>query len=312
MKVYHNINEAINIKNPAVTVGSFDGVHIGHQEILRRLRNVASEIGGESVVITFLPHPRKILQEDHSKLRLINNPEKKIERLLDSGVDHLIIHPFTKEFASLSSETFITEYISGMLGTKKLILGYDHHFGRQREGNYEQLKKLGISHDFEVCEVPGVAIHGKLVSSTKIRHALNSGKISLANEYLGYTYSITGKVIHGNQNGRKMGFPTANIELDNQYKLIAANGVYACRVRIGDELFDGMGNIGIRPTLKNSSFAIEVNIFDFDREIYNQDISLLFYDRIRDEIKFKGFDELKTQLFLDELKVKEILKGMPV
>ncbi len=310
MKVYRHIDEVGAIRNAVVTVGTFDGVHMGHQEILRRLVKHAQDIDGESVVVTFLPHPRMVLQEDKSKIRLINNPEKKVERLMSSGVDHLIIHPFTKEFAALSAEEFVEQYIAGKLNARKLILGYDHHFGKNREGNFDGLKALGARFGFEVCEVPGVEIHGKLVSSTKIRQALNDGRIRLANEYLGYTYSITGNVIHGNQNGRKIGFPTANIELDNQYKLIAANGVYACRVQIGNEIFDGMGNIGIRPTLKYSSFAIEVNIFDFNRQIYGEEISLYFYDRLRDEIKFDGFEALSRQLEEDEKQIRALLKHL--
>ena len=310
MKVYRHIDEVGAMRNAVVTVGTFDGVHMGHQEILRRLVKHARDIDGESVVVTFLPHPRMVLQEDKSKIRLINTPEKKIERLMSSGVDHLIIHPFTKEFAALSAEEFVEQFIAGKLNARKLILGYDHHFGKNREGNIDGLKALGARFGFEVCEVPGVEMHGKLVSSTKIRQALNDGRIRLANEYLGYTYSITGNVIHGNQNGRKIGFPTANIELDNQYKLIAANGVYACRVQIGDEVFNGMGNIGIRPTLKYSSFAIEVNIFDFNRQIYGEEISLYFYDRLRDEIKFDGFEALSRQLEEDEKQIRSLLKHL--
>lgn len=263
------------------------------------MKTIAEKNGGETVLVTFDPHPRIVINSSPTEIKFISTIDRKFDLLNKLGIDHLIIIPFTREFAQTSSEDFIKEYLVDNLNLKKLIVGYDHHFGHNREGNYDQLNKMGIKYGFEVVEVPAQFINGEAVSSTKIRKALKEGKISLANSMLGYDYSITGHVIEGNKIGRSIGFPTANIEIDDKYKLIAAGGVYACKVEIDNRFFLGMGNIGTRPTIGKHDFVTEVHIFDFNDNIYGKEITIIFIKRIRDEKKFSNLDELKKQLQAD-------------
>lgn len=307
MKIFHKIEDFIEVNNPVVTVGTFDGVHIGHQKIINRMKEVASQINGETVLITFFPHPRLVIHSDSTNLKFINTQEKKIKLLEKFGVDNLVIIPFTREFAKTSSADFVKEVIINKIHTRKLIIGYDHHFGKNRLGDFSILYDLGKEFGFDVERIQAQNVNNINVSSTKIRKALQEGKIKLANQLLGYDYSITGKVVKGNKIGRKIGFPTANIDMENEYKLIAANGVYACRIGIDDKMYTGMGNIGVRPTINNSELTIEVHIFDFNQEIYNKTICIYFIDRIRDEIKFENLEKLRLQLLEDRKKVKGLL-----
>lgn len=307
MKIYKDIEDFKGVKNPIVTIGTFDGVHVGHQKIIDRMRAVANKVDGETVLLTFYPHPRLVIHPDSKNLRFINIQKRKIELLEKAGIDHLIIIPFTKEFSKLTSNQFIKEYIAEKIQARKLIIGYDHHFGKNRLGDFSILYDLGKKYNFEVEKIPAQDVENIAVSSTKIRKALNEGKIKIANNLLGYEYSITGVVVQGNKIGRTIGFPTANIELEDEYKLITANGVYASRVEYEGVIYQGMSNIGVRPTVNHSDLTIEVNIFDFDKEIYGETISIYFVDRIRSEVKFDDLEALKTQLILDKETVKKLL-----
>lgn len=307
LKVYYNINEFQGAKTPVVTTGTFDGVHIGHQTILNRLKEIAKKVGGETVLLTFYPHPRMVLFPDDHGLELITSQEEKVKLLEKAGIDHLIIHPFSREFSRTTSIDFIKEILVNQIGTKKLVIGYDHHFGRNREGSFENLKESGPVYGFDVEEIPEQDVDNVAVSSTKIRKALDEGDLETANEYLGYEFMLTGEVIHGDQLGRSIDFPTANVEVKDQVKLVPANGVYAVRVELAGNLHTGMLNIGLRPTVDGKNRRIEVNIFDFEQEIYGQEIVLHFVSKIRDEKKFDDLEALKKQLEIDRNKVRQLL-----
>lgn len=292
---------------PVVTVGTFDGVHLGHSKIFARMKKLAKECGGETVVVSFHPHPRLVIHPDSKDLKFINNRERKYDLIESYGIDHLVIIPFTIEFAKTSARTFIENILFDKIGICQLVVGYDHHFGKNREGSFKELLLLADELGFKVEQIPVQDIDNIAISSTKIRNALKEGKIKTANALLGYEYSITGKVVGGNKIGRKIGFPTANIELKYEYKLITAVGVYACRVQWNKKTFLGMGNIGYRPTINNSDLTIEVHIFNFDQEIYGDTITIFFVDRIRDEVKFKNLEALKEQLSKDQKTVLKLL-----
>jgi riboflavin kinase/FMN adenylyltransferase len=306
VKIYTDIDTFKGIRSPVVTIGTFDGVHVGHQKIINRMKEEANRLEGETVLITFYPHPRLVIHPDSKNLKFINIQKRKIQLLEKAGVEHLIIIPFTREFSKLTSCQFIKEYIVEKIQARKLVIGYDHHFGKNRLGDFSILYDLGKEHHFEVEKIPAQDVENIAVSSTKIRRALNEGKIKVANNLLAYEYSISGKVISGQKIGRTIGFPTANIEIDDVYKLITANGVYACRVEYDGVMYQGMGNIGVRPTLNNSDLTIEVNIFNFDKEIYGENLTVYFVDRIRDEIKFDDLEGLRVQLVKD----REMVKGL--
>lgn len=307
MKIYNCINDFKPVKNTVVTIGTFDGVHLGHRAIFAKMTKDALKIDGETVVITFYPHPRIVLGLDNSGLKFINTQEKKINRIEEAGIDHLIIVTFTKQFAGMSSEEFIEKLVVKKIKPTKLIIGYDHHFGKNRSGSFAELKNMGDRHGFSVQSVEEQKTNDYTISSTKIRKFLNSGKVNAANKLLGYEYSITGKVVRGNQIGRTIGFPTANISIADEYKLIAAVGVYACRVKWMRNTYKGMSNIGYRPTVNHGELTIEVNIFDFDEEIYDEQITISFVDRMRDEEKFEDLEALKKQLARDKKAALKLL-----
>jgi len=290
-----------------VTIGTFDGVHFGHQSIFNKMKSEAKKINGETIVITFFPHPRIVLGLDSGNLRFINTQERKINRIEESGIDHLIIVTFSKQFAGLSSYNFIKDLVVEKIKPVKLITGYDHHFGKDRSGSFDELSKLGKEFGFSVEKVDEQKTNDLTVSSTKIRKLLNSGKVSAANLLLGYEYSITGKVVKGNAIGRDLGFPTANIEIADEYKLIAAVGVYACRINWMGNNYKGMSNIGYRPTLNHGELTIEVNIFEFDEQIYDEQITISFVERMRDEHKFENMEALITQLTKDKKAALKLL-----
>jgi riboflavin kinase/FMN adenylyltransferase len=281
-------------------------VHLGHRQIFSIMSEEARQMGGETVVVTFFPHPRLVIHPDSKSLKFINNQERKYEIISQCGVDHLIIIPFTREFSHLSSSEFVKRYLMDKIHMKKMIVGYDHHFGKDRLGGFNELKGLGTLYGFDVMEVPAMVVNGTPISSTKIRNALIEGNVKLANSLLGYDYSISGKVVFGNRIGRTIGFPTANIEIEDEYKLISAIGVYACKVDYHGRMFKGMGNIGYRPTIEKGDLTIEVNIFEFDEDIYGERITIFFLERIRDEVKFESISALRDQLTRDKAKVLEL------
>jgi len=294
-----------------VTIGIFDGVHTGHKIILERLKAIATSLNGESVVITLWPHPRTVLNSGKQDLRLLNTLEEKQHYLAQNGIDHLIILPFTHEFSRLSSCDFIKDYLIDKLRVKCLVVGFNHHFGRDREGDIEKIRECSDTYHFHLEKINALRIEGSEVSSSRIRENLDNGNLAQANSLLGYTYGLSGTVVEGNQLGRKIGFPTANIEPSEKYKLIPADGVYAVMVEVEKNIYKGVLNIGFRPTVsaEQGKKSIEVHIMDFNQLLYNKKITVLFRERIREELRFPGLEELKIQLEKDRLNALEILEN---
>jgi len=309
MKIYRGIEEFKPLKYPVVTSGSFDGVHRGHQKILNRVTSIARERGGDSVLITFWPHPRHILYPDDNSLKILTTFDEKARLLEKAGIDHLIKIRFTREFSQISSEDFIRKYLVEKINTRVLVIGYDHRFGKNREGGFEHLKANSAHYGFEVEEIPPEDVDHVAVSSTKIRKALYMGDLDLANRYLGRRYSISGVVAPGKKIGRQLGFPTANIQVDDDKKLIPVDGIYAVFVEVEGMLHKGMLSIGVRPTIGVTERTIEANIFEFDRDIYGARIAIHFVRKFRDEMKFDSLEELKKQLELDKETATRILAG---
>lgn len=320
MKIYHNLSDFQKLDNAVVTIGTFDGVHFGHQKIIKQLVAKAKADKGESVILTFFPHPRMIIDPENQDLKMINTINEKAEILRSLGVDHLIITPFTRDFSNQTPDEYIKNTLVENIGTKHIIIGYDHRFGKDRSGNLTDLKAAGIHFGFTVEEIKEQDIHDVAVSSTKIRQALLAGDVSLAADYLGYPFSIFGRVIKGDKIGRTIGFPTANLFVEETYKLIPGDGIYAVTVEISEEFeegsvdsesrlrtsdsrlrtFKGMAYIGQRPTINGMTRNIEVNIFDFDQEIYGQDIKMNFLKFLRHDVKFTGLEALTLQLHQDK------------
>ena len=294
---------------PAViTIGTFDGVHIGHKIILERLINDARIHNRVAAVLTFFPHPRMVLQKD-TDLKLLNTIEEKERILEDLGIDYLIIQPFTKTFSRLSATAFVRDVLVNALHTKKVIIGYDHRFGRNRNANINDLIAFGNALDFEVEEIPAQEIEAVAVSSTKIRNALLEGDVATANSYLGYDYMLTGQVVKGKGLGKELGFPTANLRIPESYKLIPKNGVYAVRSKLGGKVVSGMMNIGVNPTVDGREQSIEIHFFDFEEDLYDQTIQVDILDWIREEQKFNSLEELKVQLGRDMETARNVISG---
>lgn len=308
MIVHRGIDSLSPLPYAVVTSGTFDGVHLGHQTILKRLNEVArAHPGGQSVVMTYWPHPRTVVSNDSQDLRLLSTLEEKIELLEQAGVDHLVVIPFTRAFSQLSSEEFIQQVLVDGLGTKKLVIGYDHRFGRDREGGFDYIQAHQAEYGFEVEEIPRQDIEAVGISSSKIRSALNEGNVDAANRFLGRPYSLTGTIVKGRQLGRTIGFPTANLQVDDAVKLIPANGVYAVDVIQGGQTLGGMLNIGFRPTVAGEHQTIETFIFDFSKDIYGEHMTLQFRSFLRPEQKFNGLPALVEQLQKDEQQARKEL-----
>lgn len=301
MQVFYSLSDFNSQKGTVVTIGSFDGVHLGHQKIINQLVTVAKNEKLESVVLTFLQHPRNILQ-DKQTVFLLNSNQEKIFLLEKTGIDNLIILPFNMEFASLSGEDFVKKILVEKIHVKKIIIGYDHRFGKNRMSNIDDLIQFGEKYHFNVTQISAQEINEISISSTKIRNAISTGNIALANKYLGYTYNFTGKVVMGKQLGRTINFPTANIEMNNNLKLLPKNGVYIVRGFWDNKLHDGMMNIGNNPTVSNNhdSSSIEIHFFSLSEDLYSLDITVFCYQFIREEKKFDNLEDLKAQLFQDE------------
>ena len=305
MNIYNDFSSISAIKNPVLTIGTFDGVHIGHKKIIDQLNEEAVKIGGESVLFTFFPHPRMVIFPESHGLKLIQTQEEKLEKLKEMGLQNVIVFPFTFEFSRLTALEFVRDMLVNQLHVKKLVIGYDHQFGKNREGSIHFLRDVAETYEFEVIEIPAQDIDAVHVSSTKIREALLTGDIEKANDYLGAPFELIGNVVKGKQLGRTIGFPTANLKLANELKIIPQNGVYAVKVFYQENCFEGMMNIGIRPTIESENdTTIEVHIFDFDQTIYGESLRVELYKKTRDEQKFNGIEALKNQLKLDEISIR--------
>jgi len=314
MRIFKGYEQITSIPNAVLTIGTFDGVHIGHQKILQQLNQEALKIGGESVLFTFYPHPRMVLFPDNHGLKLIQTQEEKIDKLKRFGLQNVIVQPFTADFSNLTATEFVRDFLVQKLKVKKLVIGHDHQFGKNREGTLEFLKSMSKIYDFEVIEIPAQEIDEVNISSTRIRKAIEIGNIEIANAYLGEKFELNGTVVKANQLGRTIGFPTANILLENDIKIIPKSGVYIVEVIIPNYgAFKGMMNIGFRPTIKdNLSLAIEVHILDFNETIYDYKIKVKLNSRLRDEIKFNSIDELKKQLQEDEKNSRAFFNTTPI
>jgi riboflavin kinase/FMN adenylyltransferase len=310
LKIHKDINSIEKINNPILTVGTFDGVHIGHHSIINRINSIAKEKGGESVLLTFHPHPRMVLFPDDDSLKLINTVEEKLTLLESFGLNHVINIPFEKEFSRMSPVEYVRDILVNKIGIDTIVIGYDHHFGRNRQGNLSLLKELAPIYDFKVEEIPAQDIDEITVSSTKIRNAILEGKIRVANEFLGHKFMLSGTVVEGKQLGRQIGFPTANINVNDKHKIIPGDGVYAVNGTIGGKTYAGMLNIGTKPTVDDKGItSIEVHFFDLNEDLYGKDVQVTFERKMRDEQKFSNLTSLQEQLTLDAVKAKEILGG---
>lgn len=299
MKTFHSIFNFSSKKKTIVTIGTFDGVHIGHKSILKKLKKRTNNGQYESVVLTFFPHPRMVLNQE-SNIKLINTIEEKTNLLESFGIDSLIIHPFDSAFSNLSAEEFVKNILVDQLNVHEIIIGYDHRFGKNRSADINDLINFGKEYDFLVDQIGAKEIDEIAVSSTKIRKALQDGDIKLANQYLGYSYFFSGKVIEGKQIGRTIGFPTANIELQESYKMLPKNGVYVVSSKIDDVLYYGMMNIGKNPTIGENEQSIEVHFFEFNQDLYKKTIEISILTNIREEIKFNTINDLRNQLEHDK------------
>ncbi|RXM45172.1 bifunctional riboflavin kinase/FAD synthetase [Flavobacterium sp. YO64] len=300
MKLFHSINDFHSTKKTILTLGTFDGVHIGHKKILERITQNTENGKYESLVLTFFPHPRMVLQEK-SEIKLLNTIAEKTKLLEATGIENLIIHPFDESFSRLTAEEFVHSILVDQFQIQKIIIGHDHRFGRNRTANIDNLIAYGAEYGFEVEQISAQEIQDVSVSSTKIRKALTEGKMDLANEYLGYDYFLSGKIVKGKQLGRTIGFPTANIEIEEDYKLIPKTGVYAVKALIDQKEIFGMMNIGFNPTVNGQKQTIEVNLFDFDADIYDKEIEVSLLHFLREEQKFGSIDLLKEQLNQDRI-----------
>ena len=311
MKVIQSIAAFNSSEKTIVTIGTFDGIHIGHQKILKNLIRAANNEGKKSVLLTFFPHPRMVLQKDN-KILLLNTIEEKSGLLEKMGLDYLIIHPFSKEFSRLTALDFVRDILINKLNTSKLIIGYDHHFGKNREGNIHQLKEYSLLYDFKVEEIPAQDIDDVSVSSTKIRTALKDGNLKTANNYLGYHYMLNGTVVSGKKLGGTIGFPTANLEIKEPYKLIPKTGVYIIKTHINTVLYTGIMNIGFNPTVLGKHQTIEAHLFDFNEDLYGKEIMIEFIYFLREEHKFKSIEELVVQLNIDKENAISYLSNNPL
>jgi len=311
MTVHLNLQELPAFKNAVITTGAFDGVHIGHQEIISRMKQIALEIGGETVIVTFHPHPRKVISSIPGEIKQLTSLEERIALLTQSGIDHLVVVNFDYAFSNLTADEYVKTFLFDHFHPHTILVGYDHRFGNGRNGNYELLQKFGTELGFKVEQIHEKIIGDEIVSSTHIRNYLQEHAIEKANALLGYPYLFDGFVVRGNQIGRTIGFPTANLHINNEEKIIPSNGVYAVKVKgkcLEDIIYNGMMNIGIRPTVDGQKKVIEVHILDFDQDIYEQNLTVMVYEYIRGEVKFDGLEALKAQLAKDKITAGAILK----
>ena len=310
VQVHTDIGSFKGVQRPVLTTGTFDGVHRGHRRILDRLTERAKKEDGESVLFTFHPHPRMVLFPGDNDLKLLNTQQEKIALLEAAGLDHLLVVPFSRQFSRMHAVDYVRDVLVGAIGVHAVVIGYDHRFGRNREGDLSLLHQLGEAYDFQVEEIPAQEVDHVKVSSTKVRHALELGDVHTANDLLGYPYQLSGVVVKGDQLGRTIGYPTANIGGIDPLKLVPGNGVYAATVELKDGIHQGMMNIGVRPTVREGlDRTIEVNLFDFDRDIYGEPITVRLLERLRAEEKFSGMEAMKAQLARDKETALDRLKA---
>ncbi len=301
MKVYRSLQQLPVFNRAVLTIGTFDGVHLGHQQIIRQLLTEATATGGESVLISFYPHPRKVVQPDKFIAELTALDER-IELLKQQGLDNLVVVPFNKEFSEQTAQQYIKDFLVDRFHPSLIIIGYDHKFGNNREGDYRLLEQMGGQYKYTVKEIPQQLINEVAISSTKIRQALSNGEVETANQLLGYPYFFKGNIIEGNKLGRKLGYPTANLQIQDADKLVPANGVYAVEAQIEGEtrMLKGMMNIGNRPTVDGTRRSVEVHLFDFNEDIYNRHLKVYVRFHLRNEVKFDGLEKLVEQLHKDK------------
>jgi len=308
LKIQKSIDYKI-LQDSVVTIGTFDGVHVGHQKIIKKLVKIAKKKNLQAVVLTFFPHPRMVLQKD-ANIKLINSIDEKYNLLEERGVDHLVVKEFTHEFSRLTAQEFVSKILINKLKTKHIIIGYDHHFGRNRTANINDLKAFGKIYDFKVTEISAKEIDEVAVSSTKIRQALKEGNVALANSFLGYNFMLTGKVVKGKGLGKTLECPTANLEIKESYKLIPKTGSYVVQTTFENQTVYGMMNIGVNPTVNGKQQSVEMHLFDFSKDIYGKSFTIQLLDRLRDEIKFNSLEELKMQLKKDQATSKALIKQL--
>ena len=313
MTVYTDIQNLPIFKNAVITIGTFDGVHFGHQQILSLMKSAAKQVNGETVIITFHPHPRKIIGANKAPIYLLNTLDEKINLLEKYGIDHLVIIPFTEKFAQQSAEDYIADFLVNTFHPQTIIIGHDHRFGKDRIGDFQLLEDKALKFGYQVKEIPGYMLNDVTISSTKIREALLNGDIEKAHDLLSYDYYFTGKIVKGNQLGRTIGYPTANIKMMDENKLIPCNGVYSVLVsneNLKINQLGGMMNIGYRPTVEGNERTIEVNLFNFDQSIYDENLTITLKKYLRSEEKFSGLDKLKIQLEKDKQAALDSLKNI--
>ncbi len=306
IQVHSDLMHLPTFKNAVITIGTFDGVHLGHQQIIQQLKNEAAAIDGETVIITFHPHPR-IIVGGPSPIKILNTLEEKIEMLDAKGIEHVVVIPFDEAFANQEAEAYITNFLVAKFHPHTIIIGYDHRFGKNRLGDYHLLEDLGTVNNYQVKEIPEHVLNEVTISSTRIREALLKSDIDTANKYLGYAYFFEGTVVVGNKLGRTIGYPTANLKIEGPEKLVPGNGVYAVYAKVDNRTYKGMMNIGVRPTVDGINRMIEVNIFDFDKDIYGEKVRVTVEHHLRGEIKFNGLDALKDQLTHDNIEALKVL-----
>lgn len=310
MNIYYSIEDFPADVNTIVTIGTFDGVHKGHRAIINRINRIAKKEGLESVVLTFYPHPRHVIYPEDQTLRLVNTIDENIEALKKTDLQNLVIHKFTKDFSRIKSVNFIRDILVSKFSMKYMVVGFDHHFGKNREGTFENLLELSELYDFGIEKIEPQNIGGITISSTKIRNAILEGDFRTVTSYLDANYSISGQVVEGNKIGSKIGFPTANISVLGEWKILPRDGVYAVKVFVKEQHYFGMLNIGVRPSISDESFVMEVHIFDFNCDIYNERLKIEFVERVRDEKLFSDLRQLKSQLKIDAINCKEIFNLM--
>ena len=309
MKVHRDIEQLPSFRNAVITIGTFDGVHMGHRQVIDKLKTEAKAIEGESVIITFHPHPRKVVASTILGIRLINTLDEKIELLEQLGVDQLVVVPFTDAFANQPAEEYVRNFLVNKFNPHTIIIGYDHRFGKERKGDYLLLEKIAATHGYNLLEIPKHVLDEIAISSTKIREALLEGKLEIADKLLGYEFFFSGTVVHGNKLGKKLGYPTANLSIADEEKIIPGDGIYAVYAALNNsnERIKGMMSIGFRPTVDGKKRVVEVNIFDFDKDIYGQKVKVYVKKYLRAERKFDNLEALVKQMDGDKIESLEVL-----